>query len=366
MLAAVLCLAFLLPATAACLFYLVLTTVGRRPTPASALPTRRFAVLIPAHDEELSLPATLRSVFATDYPADLRRVYVVADNCSDATADVARRAGATVIERIDSTNRGKGYALAFALDRILPEQPDAVLILDADCELPADAFRVFDARLAGGAEVVQAAVATRNADDGPSGFAAAVGNDFDNRTAAGKDRLGLRVPLRGSGMGFRRDVLQRFPWESFGLTEDAEYEDRLAAGGVRVRYEPGVVVRSESPARVADLCRQRRRWRAALFVGGGVFAHWVESKPLVLAQLAATAAVVGAVGSPVFVGWAGVLIALTVAVYLRAVLRVGLTARRVGFLVAAPWVVARLLAVTLGGLVRQERSWERTRRAAEA
>jgi cellulose synthase/poly-beta-1,6-N-acetylglucosamine synthase-like glycosyltransferase len=359
--------ALLVPATAAAAYYVLLTTARPRRTPAGGGGRTRFAVLVPAHDEAGGVADTVRTVRSAEYPADRVRVVVVADNCTDATADVARRAGAEVIVRTDPGRRGKGYAVAFALDRVLPDRPDAVLVLDADCELSANAFRVFDAHLAAGAEAVQAAVVTRNAGDGPAGFAVAVGNHLDNATAAGKDRLGLRVPLRGTGMCLGRAVLERVPWRAFGLTEDAEYGERLAAAGVRVRFDPAAAVRCDTPAAVGELCRQRRRWRAALSVGG--LRSLVESKPLVLAELMAATAV--AVAATVVDGdvwpaaWAAGIIALTAAVYLRAAVRVGLTVRRVGFLFAAPWVVARLLIVTLGGVVRQERQWERTRRGAE-
>lgn len=361
-----LALTFLVPATAACLYYVGFALLGRRRGPvASPQPARRIAVLIPAHNEELSLAAPLESIARADYPAGLRAVTVVADNCADGTAAVARGHGATALERTDAVLRGKGYALAFGLETILADRPDAVLILDADCQVEPETFRVLDAHLAGGAEAVQLAVRTRNAGDAGASFVGAVGNVFDNLLSAGKDRVGLPVPLRGSGMCFRRDVLERFPWQDFGLTEDAEYADRLAAGGVRVRFDPRPLVKSETPTRPGDLYQQRRRWRAALFGGRGLLARWLESKPLVLAQLLATGGTVLAAGSVALAAWYGVLLLLTGGLYLYAAACVGLSWRRVGHLAAAPWIVARLAAVTLGGLVAREMVWQRTRRAAE-
>ncbi len=362
-----LALAFLVPATAAGLYYAVLTTIGRRRSKIDSAPSlHRFAVLVPAHDEELSLPDSLRSVLLTDYPRNLLEVFVVADNCSDCTAAVARKCGATVLERTHDTERGKGYALRFGLDEILKGRPDAVLILDADCQVGENLFRVLNDHLANGAEVVQVAVVTRNPDDGPTGFVGAVGNAFDNLVSAGKDRLGLPVPLRGSGMAFRRDVLDLFPWQEYGLTEDADYADRLRRGGVRVRFEPEPPVRSETPARRGDLYGQRRRWSAAVFGGSGFLFNWVESKPLVLAQLAATgiALALVAAGTPFWI-WYAAIVLLTGLVYVRVALKVGLTRRRLGFLVSVPGIVAKLALVTLGGFARRDLAWQRTRRAAE-
>jgi hypothetical protein len=324
-------------------------------------------VLVPAHNEEASVAATVRSVRGCDYPRELLRVLVVADNCTDGTAAAARAAGADVVERSDPADRGKGYALAFGLPHALAGRPDAVLVLDADCELARGSLAALDAALSAGAEVVQGSVGVRNPDAGVGCFVAAVGAAMDNAAGVGKGRLGLRVPLRGTGMCFRREVLERFPWQAFGLAEDAEYADRLRAGGVRVACEPGVEVWSDAPAGTADLCGQRRRWRASLFVGrAGLLTRWLESKPLVLAQLLVTTAAAAAVG-PVWASvWAGGLFLATAAVYARAVARVGLTAGRAKLLVGVPWVVARLLAVTVGGVFRREREWHRTRRPAAA
>lgn len=359
-------LAFLVPATLAALYFAVLTSIGRRPSDKSSTALHRYAVLIPAHDEELSLPATLESLRAVDYPPEQVDVVVVADNCTDRTAIVARTGGADVMERTDAIERGKGYALKFGLESILADRPDAVLVLDADCQVEPSLFRKLDAHLAGRAEAVQVAVVTRNADDGPTGFVGAVGNAFDNLLSAGKDRLGLAVPLRGSGMAFRRNVLERFPWNEFGLTEDADYAERLRRGGVRVRFEPAALVRSETPARRGDLYGQRRRWRAALFGGSGFLRNVIESKPLVLAQLAVTGMVLAAAGAGAAYGiWYAVLVALTVVVYARVALVVGVTPRRLGYLFAAPGIVLRLALLALGGFARRDRTWVRTRRAAE-
>ena len=365
MIALFVALAFLAPATFACLFYVVLTYLGRRRAIAIPLePQTAFVVLIPAHNEALSITETLRSVLDADYPAALRRVVVVADNCTDRTADVVREHGAEVLERHDLTLRGKGYALAYALETILPGRPDAVIVLDADCEVCPQLFRTFDAHLAAGCRAVQSAVLTRNPDAGPSGFASAVGNQMDNDTAAGKDRLGLRPPLRGNGMAFRRELLECIPWRSYGLTEDAEYDDRLKAAGVRVQFAGTVHVRSEAPVRTQDLCQQRRRWRAALFVGRGLFTNWVESKPVVLAQLAITTVVVP-FAAPQFIAWVAVLWLLTVIIYLRAAWCVGLTRSRGMMLLRMPWLIVRLLFVTIGGFSRGNSTWIRTRRSGE-
>lgn len=361
------CLCFLIPATAACLYYFGLTMIGWRRTRNPKYDTQAsFAIVIPAHNEELGLAATLRSVFASNYPPEQLRVLVIADNCIDRTADVARECGAECLERQSDTERGKGYALVAAIPVVLADKPDAVMILDADCELAPNTLQRFAAALADGAEAVQAARVPRNPGDGPAALVSAVGSVIENAVSAGRDRLGLTVALRGSGMAFTRGVLERFPWSSFGLTEDAEYAGVLTRAGVRVRFLADVEVRGEVPAEAAALTQQRRRWRAALWGGGpGLFARWVASKPLVLLHLALTVAVVGGLSpwmSLWYAGWAAALVALMGVMYLRALRRVGAGWRG---LAGAVGIVAKLAAVTVGGALDRGRAWERTKRVAE-
>ncbi|OWK40777.1 glycosyltransferase family 2 protein [Fimbriiglobus ruber] len=374
------CTLFLAAATAACLYYAVLTTLGwlaaSQPGEVAAEPRHAFTVLIPAHDEEQGLPATVHSALAADYPTAKRRVLVVADNCSDRTAEVARAAGAECVERYDDDLRGKGYALAYAMPYALGPETDAVVVIDADCELAADALHVLDAALTRGAAVAQSAVISRNPQVQPAGLVAMVGSVIENGVSAGLDRLGMAVPLRGTGMVFRRDVLERFPWTAFGLTEDAEYGAKLAAAGERVRFVANALVRSEAPPDTTALYTQRRRWRTALFSGGQSWVHRAfRSKPLVLTHLFATAVVTSACAgmgwlSPAWeVGlgaWAVALLGLTCLVYLRAMRRADQDASGVLGLWRAAVVVTRLAWVTAAGLVKRSATWERTPRATRA
>jgi cellulose synthase/poly-beta-1,6-N-acetylglucosamine synthase-like glycosyltransferase len=356
MVAIIVAWALLVVATAACLAVLVPTLASMFPrrvrTPA--VPSHTFAILIPAHNEETTLPATLESLAVLDYPPELVRVYVVADNCTDGTAVVAWEAGARCVARTEPEKRGKGYAIAFGLQRVMRDSPDVVLILDADCRLNAGALRALAAHFAAGAEVVQCAVQSRNADDGPGGYVAAIGAAVDEAVAVGLDRLGMTVPLRGTGMALRRSVLDRVPWVVFGVVEDAEYARELRAGGIRVKH-CRAEVSCESPGKLNDLLHQRRRWRSA-----GVLA----SKPLALGVLSLACGVAFAAG---FVWWPAALLVLTAAVYIRAVCAVGVRWRRLGLLLKSPPVVFRLAWLALAGTVRQtSATWERTPRAGEA
>jgi 1,2-diacylglycerol 3-beta-glucosyltransferase len=345
------CIGLLAPATAAAAVQALLTAVGlfprRRGITQSAQTLPAFVVLIPAHDEEDPLPAALRSVAALDYPPERVRVVVVADNCTDRTAAVAAGRGAEVVIRADRECCGKGYALAAGLTAIRESAFDAVLILDADCTLNTAALRELAANLSDSADVVQAALRSRNADDGPAGFVAAVGSAVDAAVAAGRDRLGLRGRLRGTGMAFRRSTLAHVRWATASPVEDAEYDRQLRAAGVVVRYCPGAEVTAAAPPRLADLCRQRRRWAAAGLAG---------SKPLALALV--LAAVLASHVTGQFLGWAAGLAGITALVYGAAAADVGLTRRRLGFFLVAPAVVARLALVAVSGWVKPDAEWK--------
>jgi cellulose synthase/poly-beta-1,6-N-acetylglucosamine synthase-like glycosyltransferase len=359
MIAHALALIFLVPATAACLYYLVPSLVallwtgrgsaGARPEPHT------FAILIPAHNEEATLGRALQSVRELDYPPDRFQTFVIADNCSDRTAEIARSMGAACFERMDRERRGKGYAVAHGIEQIARTEPGIILMLDADCRLNPGALRAFDVAFADGAEAVQSAVRFANADAGVIGLVAAVGAAIDARAAEGRHDLGGSAPLRGMGMAFRRSVLERVPWDAFGIVEDAEYDLRLQRAGIRGRYCAGAVVTTSAPDRLADLAGQRRRWRAALRP-----TRCLESKPLVLLHLAATAAVCAATGT--FLGWAAVLVSLTALLYLRARADLGVNRTRLRALLASPFVVARLGWIAIAGGARPYTEWNRTPR----
>src|SRR5712692_8125342 len=109
---------FGLPLAYLCLLSLLALAPGTRRTFKTA-GRRRFAVVVPAHNEEQTIGPTLRSLLAIDYPRDRFEVVLVADNCTDRTARAGRRSGVRVLERHDSSSRGKGYALRWCFDALL-------------------------------------------------------------------------------------------------------------------------------------------------------------------------------------------------------------------------------------------------------
>jgi glycosyltransferase involved in cell wall biosynthesis len=250
------------PVSIACGYLLLLTLCSRKrraPDPTHA--RMRFDIIVPAHDEEAGIAATISSLRAIRYPRDLYRVVVVADNCHDRTAEVARRAGANVLVRDDAGHAGKGRALAYAFDRVIAEHRDAAVVIDADTLVSSNLLEAFDARLQSGAEVIQCDYAVRNPDASWRTLLMAVAlGSFHRLRSLGRDRLAVSCGLRGNGMCFATALLVDVHHEAFSIVEDLEYGLRLGETGHRVVYAPeahvfGEMVTSEGASR-----SQRRRW----------------------------------------------------------------------------------------------------------
>jgi len=236
-----------------------------RPEPPSRRPRPRLrlVVLVPAHDEQAGIRATLDSVAGCAYPAEALRTIVIADNCSDRTADRARAAGVEVWERTDPTRRGKGPALAWALGRLqaAAETYDAVVVLDADCLASPNIFSAIEGRLRSGAGAVQVNYVAGNPDASQAARLRFAGYALTNTVRfAGKQRLGLSCGLIGSGMAFTSDLLRRAPWTATGLVEDAEYHMRLIAAGERAEFVPEAWVSSAVPTTLRGSPNQQARW----------------------------------------------------------------------------------------------------------
>ena len=260
-----------LPVLAASLYLLLLTLLWRRPPvqpQTHHLP--RFIVLVPAHNEAQGIATTVQSLLAMDYPASRRQVVVVADNCTDRTADVAAAHGAQVLVRTAPDRRGKGCALQFGIEWLLAQAGDApwdaLVVVDADTDAPPDLLRALAARLNEGEQAVQAAYLPRRGGDTGVGIVTEVAlTAFHLVRSSARERLGLSCGLRGNGMAFSRSLLVRVPHTSFSRTEDLEFGVQLGLHGVRVAYAGEAVVRGDMPDREAVVTQQRERW-----IGGRV------------------------------------------------------------------------------------------------
>lgn len=228
----------------------------------AALP---LVVLVPAHDEEPGIASTLASLSACAYPAELLRTIVIADNCTDATAARAASAGAEVWERTDPDRRGKGFALAWALERLFAEDRAcaAVVFVDADCTVSPNLLTAIDGCLGGGAKALQVDYVAGNPEDSHvsalrfGAFALA-----DTVRFLGKQRLGFSCGLVGTGMAFTRELLEATPWDTTGLVEDGEYHMRIVLAGERAEFVPEAWVSQAVPTSMQASAQQQARWEA--------------------------------------------------------------------------------------------------------
>jgi cellulose synthase/poly-beta-1,6-N-acetylglucosamine synthase-like glycosyltransferase len=235
---------------------------------ASLLPPRKprtasrpaCAVLVPAHDEEAGIAATIRNVRNQLIPGD--RLLVVADNCTDRTAAAARAAGAEVVERTDPDRRGKGFALEYGLRQLENLPPGVVVIVDADCLLETGALdalvrqAAFTQRPAQGVYLIGTGV-----ESDPrrrlSAFAVVLKNEIRPR---GLDRLGLPCLLTGTGMAFPSDVLRKAHLGTGNIVEDMKLGADLALAGHPPRLCPAARLAGvAAPDRQATI-KQRTRW----------------------------------------------------------------------------------------------------------
>ena len=392
----ILCILFLFPAIIVTMYYMILAIyalIFKKKKMSMMLNQKHtFAIVIPAHNEESVISNTLLSCAKLDYPKDKYKVIVIADNCSDRTSEIATKHEAVCLERFDNIHRGKGYALAWAFDRILPEGHDAVIVLDADCQIDTHALRVFDQHLTDGKKVLQANVASSNPDDTTMSYAVSVGNVIENDLFyAPKSQLGLAVFLRGTGMVFRQDVLLSHPWKAHSIVEDLEFSLNLMRNGVRVTYVGDVKVKTNFPPYKHQLNTQRIRWasgtlgfgktQALKLIWGGVVkrscllvdAGWtflVLSRPLVLLELF-IAVILAIVCLQLWPGllskWLlriGLVLILMQGLYFGiGIFFLGINLRRIKLLLGTPVLVIRLMVISLLGIIGVNiDNWVRTPR----
>lgn len=256
------------PAALACLYLLLCTLLSARERPPARSSRRlRFDVFVPAHNEALVIARTVANLRQLDWPADCFRVIVIADNCSDATADIARQAGAQVLERANLEFRGKGYALAYAFEHSAAQGwADAVAVIDADAEASANLLEAFAARIEGGACAVQAHYGVLNPfASWRTRLITIAKAAFHIVRSRARERLGLSCGIRGNGWCVTHSLLASVPYRAFSLTEDVEYGIELGMAGFRVQYADEAhsdadMVSGEQIAR-----KQRQRWEDGRF-----------------------------------------------------------------------------------------------------
>ena len=260
--------------TSVCYFYqfayLFLPLILRKKSCKKNLPNR-YAILIAARNEEAVLPYLLQSIAAQDYTPELITTFVVADNCTDSTARIAREQGAVVYERFSKTHIGKGYALAHLLERIRqdygPDRFDAYLIFDADNVLAPDYLRQMNRLCSAGYPAFCGYRNCKNFDGNwlSSAYGVWYLHDSEHLNHS-RMLLGTCCAVNGTGFGFTARLLEEMGgWHFFTLTEDIEFSTWCATRGIRIGYCRDAVLYDEQPERFRVSWRQRTRW-----VQGGI------------------------------------------------------------------------------------------------
>ena len=229
--------------------------------------TTQLLFLVPAHDEELLLGDCVRSLANQGSSAVRVETVVIADNCSDRTAEVAREAGVRVLERTDSERRGKPYALDWAFQQLDLSVTDAVVIVDADARVDAG-FSMALARCGPLNDiVVQPYNGVENRDDTALTRMAAVQSEMLHGLAFPlKARTGITMPL-SAGMTLGTSALRRHGWQAFSIGEDFELYVLWTLKGVRFKHASDAFVFAQEARDTRQGGSQRTRWMAGrLFV----------------------------------------------------------------------------------------------------
>ncbi len=354
---------------------------------AEALDQRpRVAVLVPAHDEEAGLTATLQGISCHLRPSD--RLLVIADNCADHTAEVARAAGAEVVERTDPDHRGKGYALDFGIRHLAADPPAVVVVVDADTEVKA---WTIDALAAGvghfGLPVQGVNLLDPPPGSGPAARISSFAFFFKNYVRPrGMDRLGLPCLLYGTGMAMPWQALTGINLAHGDITEDIRLGVELAIRGFPPAFAPDAHVKGTLPTQSRAAGSQRRRWEHGhlsticryvprLLLRGllglridliGLALH-LGVPPLAFLFLIGGIVAVGLlITGPIYAAGAlAAAMACAVLAILASWFQFGRHRLPAGDLLLFPYYVLKKIPLYLGFFVRPQREWVRTDRPGE-
>ncbi len=223
---------------------------------------RRFRILIPAHDEATVVGRVIEDLDLQEYPTELATTWVIADRCTDATAEVAHNAGAVVDERTTGTE-SKGSALQWHLERYPLREDENLVVVDADNRLPTDLLACFADALDDGHHTLQAYLDVSNPDASLLATAGAVSYWASNRMVQqARRRLGWSADLGGTGMCFSSEAVRHSGGFADSLTEDSELGVRLALDGIPVMWMHELRIHDEKPESLGVAVRQRARWAA--------------------------------------------------------------------------------------------------------
>ena len=223
----------------------------------------KFMAVIPAHNEEAVIKNLVESLTAQNYPKELYDIYVIADNCTDATAEIAKEAGAIVLKRFDEQNKTKGHALNWFIKQKIEENADydALCVFDADNIVDKNFLKNMNKKLCQGEEVVQGYRDIKNPTDSWIAGGYAIFYWMMHRFYhLARYNLGLSPLLNGTGFMVKFDLLKPNGWQTITLTEDIEFSLINIAQGRKLGWAVDAIVYDEQPTGFKQSWSQRSRW----------------------------------------------------------------------------------------------------------
>lgn len=249
-------------------------TLPSNPPPESSENAINLAVIIPAYNEERLIAQCVASL------AGQAQIFVIAHNCSDATAVRATEAGATALV-LNDTVGGKGTALDFGFRNAIAAGAEVLLVIDADSVAGPDLISKVVAAFAHGAQALQCRYEVANPDGSRrTRLAALAFLGMNVLRPRGRHRLGLSCGIFGNGFALTSDTLAQVPYTPNSLVEDLEYHLHLIRAGIRVEFLDHAAVYSEMPENTTAASSQRARWE-----GGRILMRRLWSVPLALEVL---------------------------------------------------------------------------------
>ena len=223
----------------------------------------KFMAIIPAHNEEFVIRNLVESLKEQNYPKELYDIYVIADNCTDDTAEIAKDAGANVMKRFDPEHKTKGHALNWFLKQKIEENADydAFCVFDADNVVDRNFLKAMNKKLCQGEEIVQGYRDMKNPTDSwvSAGYAIFywMMNKFYHLA---RYNLGLSPLINGTGFMVKFDVIKPNGWQTITLTEDIEFSLINIAHGRKLGWATDAIVYDEQPVGFKQSWSQRSRW----------------------------------------------------------------------------------------------------------
>ena len=231
--------------------------------PLKIVKNHKFMAILPAHNEEMVIGNLIDSLNNQDYDKELLDIYVIADNCTDNTAKIAKEHGAIVYERFDEEHKTKGYALDWFLKQKIKENADydAFFIFDADNIVDKNFTKNMNKKLCQGEEVVQGYRDIKNPTDSwvTAGYALFYWTMHRFYHLA-RYNIGLSPMLNGTGFMVKFDLVKDTGWDTVTLTEDIEFSLKRIIKGRRLGWATDAIVYDEQPVNFKASWSQRSRW----------------------------------------------------------------------------------------------------------